>query len=353
MAKITSFFFCFLALKGAFAFGSSNYSCLEILKNPLERDKFTLRKEIFEPGDQLIKEIFGHSSFAKLKIAQQREFYSQNKNKIIQNVIQQGTILEPVSNSSAFLVKGGLSRLGRVAKGLEKMGISVELDVERLLKKPASGFYSPQRSKIILGLEDVLYPNQLSYNLFHEIIHVSLESKSLFIPMIYDGLNQQNYRYFSLDEIFVYSKQIRLMLNEKVKEQNLASHETENSNADLVEAVRFYKELSLRTLRKKEELLKVIEYLRKVEKDPTILEEKDSSFFVEGLDPEIVLHKSAFYQYMPEMINDKLIADNPGANLRIFKGNREAYLDSLRDRAWASRLIIEDVLYFAESAFKK
>ncbi len=352
MAKITSIFFYFLALKGAFAFGSANHPCLEILKNPLDRDKLRLRKEIFEPGDQLIKEIFGHSSFAKLKIAQQREFYSENKNKIIQNVIQQGTILEPVSNSSSFLVKGGLSRLGRVAKGLEKMGISVELDVERLLKKPASGFYSPQRSKIILGLEDVLYPNQLSYNLFHEIIHVSLESKSLFIPMIYDGLNQQNYRYFGLDEIFVYSKQIRLMLNQKVKEQNITSHETENSNADLVQAVRFYKELSLRTLRKKDDLLKVVEYLRKVEKDPTILEEKDSSFLLEGLDPQIVLHKSEFYQYLPEMIDDAVSASDPRAKEKIFKGDREAYLDSVRDRAWMSRLIIEDALFFAESAFR-
>ena len=336
VAKIIKILLCFLALDFAQASLSAG-PCREILKQPLERNKAALKKEIFELGENLLKEFFGHGDFGKLNKEQRLEFLSHNKNKIIENIIQQGTVLEPLANSSAYVVSGGTSRLARVAIGLKKMGLKTVLDMETLLKMHASGYYSPQKEMVIVGLEDALFPNQLSYNLLHEAFHASMEYKSLFIPRIYDRVSSKSYKDFSLDEVFVYSKQIMQMVNANIKAQNRLSL-AESPHSEIVEAVKVYKELSLRTLRKKNELLKIVEYLKKVEDDPRILEEKgdekNSSFVFEGLDPEIVLHKSAFHKG------------------KFDKSKEETSLNSIRDRAWVSRLIIEDVLYFAEMAFR-
>jgi hypothetical protein len=334
--KIIKILLCFLALDFAHASLSAR-PCREILKHPSVRDKAALKKEIFEVGESLLKEFFGHGDFGKLNKQQRLDFLSHNKNKILENIIQQGTVLEPLPNSSAFVVSGGTSRLARVAIGLKKMDLKIVLDMETLLKMHASGYYSPQKRMIMLGLEDALFPNQMSYNLLHEAFHASLDYKSLFIPRIYDQVSSQSYKDFSVDEVFVYSKQIMQMVNANIKIQNRLSL-AENPNSEIVEAVKVYKELSLRTLRKKNELLKIVEYLKKIEEDPRVLEEKNddrkSSFVFDGLDSEIVLHKSAFYQSNSD------------------KAKEKASLNSIRDRAWVSRLIIEDVLYFAEMAFR-
>jgi hypothetical protein len=353
--KFFKLFFYFLALKSISAYASPVIPrCSEILKSPFKRNKEALQKEIFEFGQNLLKEFFGHTDYGALTKDQRQAFVFKNKAKIIENVVKQGTELEPYKDSSVFIIKGGTSRLGRIAKGLVKMGINVVLDIPALLKMNASGYYSPERHVIILGLEDALFPNQLSYNFFHEAFHASLDYKALFIPRIYDDVGSRTYKDFSLDEVSVYSKQILQMVNENIKAQNKVSL-AKNLNSEMVESMKVYKELSLRTLRKKSELLKVVEYLKKVEDDPSILkinEDKKTSFILEGLDPQVVLLKSGFYEYKSSEINDELLALDPSARLKVFKGDEEAYMKSLSNRAWASRLIIEEALYFAELAFR-
>ena len=162
--KIIKILFCFFVFYNHLSASPTSVPCKEILKSPLERNKILLKKEIFEAGEGLLKEFFGHSRWRDLKKEQKQSFLSQNKEKIIQNVIQQGTVLEAVADSSSFVVRGGTSRFARMATGLKKLGITTVLDMEALLQMRASGYYSPKKHTILLGLEDALYPNQLSYN---------------------------------------------------------------------------------------------------------------------------------------------------------------------------------------------
>jgi hypothetical protein len=339
------------ALHSFFASAASSL-CREILKSPSERNENAFKKEVFGFGDALLKEFFKHSDFALLKQEQKEAFILQNKRKIIENLILQGTIIEPVGKTTAYVVRGGESRLGRVATGLKKMGINVLVDVEALLKMNASGFYSPKRHMILLGLEDALYPNQISYNLLHEAMHASMDRKALFIPRIYDEVESKAYEDFSLDEVIVYSKQVLQMVNKNIESQNSESVGA-GRNKNLLAAVKIFKELSLRTLHKKNELLKVVEYLKKVEEDPSILKGKAFSFAFEGLDPQIILYKSGFMEYMPSQVTEEFMNSDPGIRYKVFQGDGESYAESLKRKAHASRVIIEEALYFAESAYNQ
>ncbi len=342
---------CLFALHSVFASAASSL-CREILKSPSERNEIAFKKEVFGFGDALLKEFFKHSDFALLKKEQKEAFIFQNKKKIIENLILQGTIIEPVGKTTAYVVRGGESRLGRVATGLKKMGITVLVDIEALLKMDASGFYSPKRHMILLGLEDALYPNQLSFNLLHEAMHASLDHKALFIPRIYDEAESKSYEDFSLDEVIVYSKQILQMVNKKIETQNSESVGS-GRNKNLLAAVKIFKELTLRTLHKKTELLKVIEYLKKVEEDPSILKGKAFSFAFEGLDPQVILFKSGFMEYMPSQVTEELMQSDPSIRFKVFQGDGDSYSESLKRKAHASRVIIEEALYFAESAYNQ
>lgn len=313
------------------------------------RDDHLLNKEVFGLGDELLKKHFGHHEFALLDKTQKEIFVSKHKKRIAENLYLQGTIIEPISKTTAFVVRGGISRLGRIASSLKKLGVIVIVDSEVILKINAAAFYSPKRRMIILGLEDALYPNQISFNLLHEVMHASNDSKALFIPRIYDDVVGGAYEDFSLDEIIVYSKQIMHMINKGVVTQN--SEAVGRGRVDkLSSAFQILKELSKRTLSKKDELIKVLDYLKEVEKNPSILNARHYRFIVEGLDAQIFLMRSGFFEYLPSQVTDELIQSDPSLQYKIFQGDIFSYYQKVRERARFSRNLIEMALFFAENA---
>jgi hypothetical protein len=44
---------------------------------------------------------------------------------------------------------------------------------------------------------------------------------------------------------------------------------------------------------------------------------------------------------------------DPGIRYKVFQGDGESYAESLKRKAHASRVIIEEALYFAESAYNQ
>jgi hypothetical protein len=344
------FFFGFIKLALGGSFSSKNYTspCSEILKHSFFRNQKDFKKEIFHRGDKLLKEFFGHSDFFLLKKEEKELFVFKNRKKIVQNLVYQGTAIEPIGDSTAFVIRGGESRLGRVASGLNKIGVSLILDWDVLLKINAAGFYSPKRHFIILGLEDALYPNQLSFNLWHEAMHASLDSKALFIPRIYDEAEDKSYEDFSVDEVVVYSKQINHMVNARLGNQNVEFYGT-GRNKNFLSAIQIFKELSIRTLNKKNELLKVVDHLNEVERDPSVLNIRMSRFLIEGLDPQIYLFRCGFTQYLSSQLTQELLKADPSIRLRVFQGDPEAYYRNIKQRAKVSREIILKALELAES----
>jgi hypothetical protein len=336
---------------GVFLSSSPVYSspCNEILKHPTVRDDHLFKKEVFGLGDELLEKHFGHNEFALLDKTQKEIFVFEHKKRITENLSLQGTVIEPIGKTTAFVVRGGISRLGRIATGLRKLGVTVIVDSEVILKINAAAFYSPKRRMIILGLEDALYPNQISFNLLHEVMHASNDSKALLIPRIYDDFVGGSYEDFSLDEIIVYSKQIMHMINKGVVTQN--SEAVGKGRVDkLSSAFQILKELSQRTLSKKDELIKVLDYLREVEKNPSILNARHHRFIVEGLDPQIFLMRSGFFEYLPSQVTEELIQSDPSIQYKIFQGDIFSYWLALREKARFSRKLIEKALFFAENA---
>ena len=323
-------------------------SCSEILKHPLDRHRQKVVEEIFKQGDELLMDYFDHNDFYSLQKEEKELFVFKNKKKIIEQLIHQGTILRLVGDKKFFVVRGGETRLGRVAAALNKKGISLILDLELLLKINAAGFYTPKRHFIILGLEDALYPNQLSLNLFHEAMHASLDTKALFIPRIYDENESKSYEDFSIDELLTYSKQIRQMINSAVQSQNSESA-SKRRNDKILEAIRIYKELCRRTLAKKNELLKVVDYLKQVEVDPFMLKFRFNRFILEGLDPQIYLFRSGFTEYFSDQVTKELLDDDPSIQFKIFQGSSESYKIYITQRARVSQEIILNALKLAES----
>jgi hypothetical protein len=352
MKSLRALFLFLTSLVFGFSAEPLHSPCSELLKHPTTRQTHLFKKEVFGLGDELLKKHFGHKEFALLDKTQKEIFVFENKKRIIDNLYLQGTVIEPLSKTTAFVVRGGISRLGRIATGLRKLGVTVIVDSEVILKINAAAFYSPKRRMIILGLEDALYPNQISLNLLHEVMHVSNDSKALFIPRIYDDVVGGSYEDFSLDEVIVYTKQIKHMVNKSVVHQN--SEAVGKGRVDkLSSAIQILKELSKRTLSKKNELLKVIEYLKEVEKKPSLLNPRYYRFVVEGLDPQIFLMRSGFFEYLPSEVTDELIQADPSIQYKIFRGDAFSYWHYVRERARFSRKLIEEALLFAENADKR
>ncbi|MEI7440774.1 MAG: hypothetical protein WCK43_03965 [bacterium] len=270
-----------------------------------------MKEEIFGLGDALLTEFSEEKNLSSTKLfflttEQKKEFVLQNKNKIIQNLIKQETNLEPIGKSNTyFYVSGGMSRLGRVASGLKKLGVNLYLDIEMV---EPSGIYMYDYKTIVLGLEDALYPNQMSFHLLHNAYHVRNYERSLLVPIIYDNNNFQTTREFALDEVIVLAKEIAQMLrNPKVEKQNSQSPAGDGRNLNLRSASENLKELSKRTLRKKNELLKVIQYLKQIEENPKILSDKEFLSLFDELGPEIIfdLHAVELVDSYPGSIQEK------------------------------------------------
>jgi hypothetical protein len=308
--RFISFLFCVLFLQFELSYASTSY-CREILKHPSLRDEKALKQEIFGLADDLLKEFSEQKNLASTKLfflspEQRKEFVLQNKNKIIENLYAQDTALEPIGKSNTyFYVSGGMSRLGRVASRLKKLGVNLYLDIEMV---EPSGIYMYDYKTIVLGLEDALYPNQMSFHLLHNAYHVGNYERSLLVPIIYDNNNFQTTREFALDEVIVLAKEIAQMLrNPKLEKKNSQSPAGDGNNLGLRSATENLKELSKRTLRKKNELLKAIQYLKQIEENPKILSDKEFLSLFDELGPEIIfdLHAVELVDSYPGSIQEK------------------------------------------------
>ena len=285
----------------------SDQPCREILKQNPERDQKKLKAEILEPGEKLLRSYFPHSDFHNLSKYEKINFSLTAKHEIIENMISQGTVVFPVPYSTAFAILGGKSRIGRVAHNLRRQGINLLIDFETLYSHDVDGFYSPSRRVITLGLEDALFPNQISYSLMHEATHALLDQKVLFIPRIYDSLDTETYLDFSIDEVITYSKQMLQMVNPNIVVQN--SRRTNAARATgLFSAGYTLRDLSIRILAKKRGLLHIVEFLKKVEEKPSLLKMHENEFVIIGLDPEIALSKSGFLSDLPQNLKQKIKA---------------------------------------------
>lgn len=286
---------------------AAHQSCLEILKQNPERDPKALKAEILETGEKLLRSYFPHSDFHNLSKAEKINFSLTAKHEIIETMISQGTVVFPVPYSTAFAILGGKSRIGRVAHNLRRQGINLLIDFETLYSHDVDGFYSPSRRVITLGLEDALFPNQISYSLMHEATHALLDQKVLFIPRIYDSLDTETYLDFSIDEVITYSKQMLQMVNPNIVVQN--SRRTNAARATgLFSAGYTLRDLSIRILAKKRGLLHIVEFLKKVEEKPSLLKMHENEFVIIGLDPEIALSKSGFLSDLPQNLKQKIKA---------------------------------------------
>jgi hypothetical protein len=299
-----------------------NQSCREILKQSSDRDQKALKAEILETGEKLLRSYFPHSDFHNLSKSEKINFSLTAKHEIIETMISQGTVVLPVPQSTAFAILGGKSRIGRVAHNLGRQGIFLLIDFETLYSHDIDGFYSPSRRVITLGLEDALFPNQISYSLMHEATHALLDQKVLFIPRIYDSLDTETYLDFSIDEVITYSKQMLQMVNHNIVAQN--SRRTNAARATILfSAGCTMRDLSIRILAKKHGLLHIVEFLKKAEENPSLIKMNENEFVIIGLDPEIALSKSGFLGDLPQ---------------------------NLKQKVKATRVVIEEVIRIAEMA---
>ena len=267
--------------------------CKEILKAPSERKFHFLKDNIFIQGDLLLNDFFGHDQFTQLTRSEIGHFIEKKELQIIENLSNQETLIEHTSSPSSFVVKGGMSRLGRTAFALKKSNISVVIDLKRMQKIDSLGEYVPAERIIYLGLEDALYPNQLSLNLQHEAMHSSFNKKTLFIPFITSRVGEFRsslYEGFALDELIIQLQNLRVIKNKNLTNQI-------KSRIKETDIIFIIQELAPRILLKKKELLKVAQTMLQLQKNPEILisskilESKEKAYMFENLDPDIALIK--------------------------------------------------------------
>lgn len=287
----------------------SQNNCKEILKSPIERDQNALMEEIFGPGDALAKELFENTgiSFQDRSLMdknQRREFLKLNTDKIYEHLIQQGTQIQryPVNyyikGSTSYVVQGGKSRLGRVATALwEKRRYSLILDFS-LFNQYA--MIDTGDRQIVLSLEDAFYPNHISLSLLHEIRHLHNFYENLVTPKI-DSLDPtiKSYQRFSLDEVIVMYKDIQQMLHgaKNVKSQYVTFYQDKSGGSELSEYTEILKDLSARTLLKKNEFLKISDYLKEIEKDPTFYSNRSFMALFEAFSPKIYFPYLDLWKY--------------------------------------------------------
>jgi hypothetical protein len=168
---------------------------------------------------------------------------------------------------------------------------------------------------ITLGLEDALFPNQISYSLLHEATHAFIDQKVLFVPRIYDEhktntkFNNEDYIDFTIDEVITYSKQMLQMVNPEIITQSSRRTNIDRANG-LFSASHFLKNLSTRIIEKKKPLLKIIKFLKNAEKNPSLIKVELDNFGLstQDLDPGISLAKSGFLDELPENLTPKIRA---------------------------------------------
>jgi hypothetical protein len=275
-------------------------NCKYVLSSPLDRNQKTLKRKIFSPGNELLRDYFrdlkpARSKFYHLSEEQLKEFVSSQSEVILENLSLNGVELESIANSKTyFAINGGKGRLGRVAGSLKKMGINVFLDFEMV---SSAGIYMYDYKTIVLGLEEALYPNEISFHFLNLVQHAWNYEQTLTVPLIFDRVPTKTIKAFAIDEVLVFEKEIFRTMNLKnALSQNVMLSFDAHKNLKIDTSLEVFRELSMRVLLKKFELLKIVNYLKQIEKDPSLLQNEEFHCLLEELAPEVIvdIHASDF-----------------------------------------------------------
>ncbi len=319
--------------------------CRVIIEDPLLRNKQSLEDLIFSDGDQFV--------FQNMKNkVEHGEVFVQNKEKILSILEKQGTQVSLIEdagfNENVYVIKGGESRLGRIAQKVWAFyGIKTVIDFQRL--QDAVGMYYSYSKSIIVGLEDILYPNQLSKTLWHEVIHAKNDYESLVHFVIDDGTKGDvPYPYFHLDELVAYQKNLKHLRSTKVLPQRV---EGDRKSFHL----RFYsfeeilKDLSRRTLAKKPEILILLDHLRALEKNPNLAYQKIyMTLEFKNLFSDVKVLESGFLKDSIGSVPDRYLEFYPHLKDYFFKGSPEEFRNDFLKRTRYSINLILEALEIAE-----
>ncbi len=323
--------------------------CRVILEDPLLRNKESLEDLIFSDGDQFV--------FQNMKDKiEHGQVFAQNKEKILSLLEKQGTQVAPASSESTdenvYVILGGESRLGRIAQKVWSLyGVKVFVDFERL--QDAAGSYSIYRRSITVGLEEILYPNQLSKTLWHEVIHARNGFESLVHVLIDDRVGGDNpYPSFYLDELIAYEKNLKHLKNINLFSQRVEG-ERRNIHLRRYSFEEILKDLSRRTLAKKQELLSLLEHLRALENNPNVsfqklyqtLEFRDLYFKAKS---QITVFESNYLEDSLGSVPSRYVDLYPNLKEHYFKGTPEEYRKLFLRRTRYSINLIIKVLEIAE-----
>lgn len=326
------------------SFAGTNH-CRVILEDPLLRNQESLEKLIFADGDRFV--------FQNMKDKiEHGEVFVQNKEKIFSILEKQETrfaLIEDVGfNENVYVIHGGESRLGRIAQKVWSLyGVKMVIDFDRL--RDAAGSYYSLTKSIVIGLEDVLYPNQLSKTLWHEVIHAKNDFHSLVSLMIADGMDSENpYPSFHLDELIAYEKNLRHLNNSKLLGQRVVG-ERKNIQPRLYSYEGIIKDLSQRTLVKKKEILSLQEHLKSLEKNPKIAFQKlyVTLDFVD-LHSEVKVFTSGFLKDSLGSVPERYLDFFPHLRDYFFKGSPEEFRRDFLKRTRYSIDLISKALEIAE-----
>lgn len=326
------------------SFAVSN-PCRIILQDPLLRNRESLEELIFADGDRFV--------FQNMKNKPEHgEVFVQNKEKIFSILEKQETrfgLIEDVGfNENVYVIHGGESRLGRIAqKVLSLYGVKMVIDFDRL--RDAAGSYHSLTKSIVIGLEDILYPNQLSKTLWHEAIHAKNDFHSLVSLMVADKVDSDNpYPYFHLDELIAYEASLRHIQNSKLSGQRVVG-ERKNIQPRLYSYEEIIKDLSQRTLVKKKEILSLQDHLKSLEKNPKIAFQKlyVTLDFVD-LHSEVKVFASGFLKDSIGSVPERYLSFYPHLKDYFFKGSPEEYRHDFLKRTRYSINLISKALEIAE-----
>ena len=315
--------------------------CRVILEDPLLRNKESLEELIFADGDQFV--------FQNMKDKiEHGQVFAQNKEKILSILENQGTRIKESFKGNVFYIQGGESRLGRIAQKVWSLyGVSVLIDFERL--KDAGGSYNSLNKSIIVGLEDVLYPNQLSKILWHEVLHAKNDFESLVHLVIEDEIGgDKPYPYFYLDEIITYEKSLVHLGNSKLLGQRVEG-DRKNMHHRFFSYSEILKDLSQRTLAKKDEILLLLSRLRSLEKNPKIAFQKTyETLDFKNLSPQVKVYESGFLKDSLASVPSRYVDLYPYLKDYFFQGTPEEYRKDFMRRTRYSINLILKVLAIAE-----
>ena len=323
-------------------------SCLVILQDSYLRDMQSLEELIFADGDQFV--------FQRIKDEKDKEnhgqVFAQNKEEIFALLEKQGTLVAPLGKESyrenIFVIQGGQSRLGRIAQKVSTLyGVRMLIDFVRL-KDAAGSYYSFDKS-IIVGLEDILYPNQLSKTLWHEVIHAKNDFESLVHLVIEDGAGESNpYPSFSLDELIAYEKNLLHIKNSKLKGQRVEG-DRKNMHPRFFSSQEILKDLSRRTLAKKEEIMSLVSGLYDLEKNPKVPFQKIyKTLYFKDFIPEVKVYESRFLMDPLGSIPERYIDLYPHLRKHVFQGTPDEYRKDFTRRTHYSINLILKALEIAE-----